>query len=71
MTTREIIFTCLKCEANYSVAHLPQPVTECPVCFWKPRRDGESKRTDEQPKPLTDAQAARYHGDVDGDGELT
>lgn len=33
----EIIFTCLRCEANYQVAHLEQPVTECPVCFWKPK----------------------------------
>lgn len=32
----EAIFTCLKCQANYEVAHLPQPVTECPVCGWCP-----------------------------------
>lgn len=33
----EILFTCPLCEAHYSVNHLPQPVTECPVCFYKPK----------------------------------
>lgn len=33
---QEIIFTCKKCEANYSV---PEPIKECPVCSWKPKRD--------------------------------
>ena len=33
-TNAEVLFTCLKCEAHYSVNHLPQPVTECPVCGW-------------------------------------
>lgn len=28
----EKIFTCRRCEANYEVGHLEQPVTECPVC---------------------------------------
>lgn len=29
----EIIFTCVKCEANYSVL---EETNECPVCGWKP-----------------------------------
>lgn len=32
----DAMFTCRKCEANYSVGHLEQPVTECPVCGWRP-----------------------------------
>jgi hypothetical protein len=28
----ELLFTCTRREAHYQVAHLPQPVTECPVC---------------------------------------
>lgn len=31
----ELLFTCPKCEAHYQIAHLPQPVTECPVCGWR------------------------------------
>jgi xanthine/CO dehydrogenase XdhC/CoxF family maturation factor len=27
----ELIFTCLRCEANYNV---DKPTTECPVCSW-------------------------------------
>lgn len=34
----EVIFTCLECEANFNVGHLPQPVKECPVCSWKPSK---------------------------------
>lgn len=34
---KEVIFTCRKCEANYEVGDLEQPVTECPVCFWRPK----------------------------------
>lgn len=33
----ENIFTCRRCEMNLEVGHLDQPVTECPVCFWKPK----------------------------------
>ncbi len=32
----EIIFTCLKCEANYTV---DVQTDECPVCSWKRKRD--------------------------------
>lgn len=41
LSPHDAMFTCLKCEANYSVVHLEQPVTECPVCGWK-RRDEQS-----------------------------
>ncbi len=43
-TKRELLFTCLKCEAHYSVAHLEQPVTECPVCGWRSRLDDEGTK---------------------------
>lgn len=32
----EILFTCPRCQEHYNVEHLEQPVTECPVCFYKP-----------------------------------
>ena len=38
--TDDAMFTCRKCEANYSVE---QPTTECPVCGWK--RRGERKKS--------------------------
>lgn len=43
---KEIIFTCPTCEQNYTVQHLEQPVTECPVCGrvdWK-REDKLTKQ---------------------------
>jgi hypothetical protein len=30
-TDSEIIFTCIKCEQNYTI---PEPTDECPVCGW-------------------------------------
>jgi rRNA maturation endonuclease Nob1 len=35
----EPIFTCLRCETVYETRHLPQPVTECPVCGWRRPED--------------------------------
>lgn len=46
----DTMFTCRKCEANYSVEHLEQPVTECPVCGWKRRQQQSSAKQD----PATD-----------------
>ena len=39
--TKEIIFTCLKCEANYQIDY---PIHECPVCGWK-RKEKEDGAT--------------------------
>jgi hypothetical protein len=50
----EKLFTCRKCEAHYNVAHLEQPVTECPVCGWQNIRT-PSPATDSTPVESTPA----------------
>ncbi len=32
----EKLFTCIRCQDCYHTDHLPQPVTECPVCGYEP-----------------------------------
>lgn len=40
-TIPEVLFTCLPCQAHFDVEHLPQPVTECPVCGWRKKPASE------------------------------
>lgn len=40
---KEIIFTCLRCQANWTV---PEETDECPVCFWKRRPAKDTSKRD-------------------------